>query len=207
MTSCPGCGALFPPQDGPTHRYIGASAACWALFSAATIGSPVDASDLISESRVPDSVVQVPAVSVPASFDALFGDAYGVQHHGDDFTAGHPVRRGPSLEHPWRRQRSHDTSWVGAPACTARTRSLPCTQSAGPWERPDDQASLSRGRCLRSNHPHAVRAFGVQRVDGASSLHRGAVVRAVRGSRFEPNGVVSTLPRPRGTRLYEDIGA
>lgn len=29
---CPGCGALFPPSDGPTHRYIGACAGCWAVF-------------------------------------------------------------------------------------------------------------------------------------------------------------------------------
>jgi CTP:molybdopterin cytidylyltransferase MocA len=31
--SCPGCGALLPPQPGgPTHEYIGASAACWMAF-------------------------------------------------------------------------------------------------------------------------------------------------------------------------------
>lgn len=30
--ACPGCGALLPPSDGPTHAYIGASAGCWALF-------------------------------------------------------------------------------------------------------------------------------------------------------------------------------
>lgn len=29
---CPGCGLLLPPSDGPTHAYIGSSAACWALF-------------------------------------------------------------------------------------------------------------------------------------------------------------------------------
>ena len=30
---CPGCAALFEPMpDGPTHEYIGASAACWAAF-------------------------------------------------------------------------------------------------------------------------------------------------------------------------------
>ena len=26
LLPCPGCGALFPPSDGPTHRYLGASA-------------------------------------------------------------------------------------------------------------------------------------------------------------------------------------
>lgn len=30
--ACPGCSAALPPEDGPTHPYIGASAACWARF-------------------------------------------------------------------------------------------------------------------------------------------------------------------------------
>lgn len=29
---CPGCGLLLPDVTAPTHRYIGASAACWALY-------------------------------------------------------------------------------------------------------------------------------------------------------------------------------
>ena len=29
---CPGCGAVLPAADGPRHAYLGASAACWALF-------------------------------------------------------------------------------------------------------------------------------------------------------------------------------
>jgi hypothetical protein len=29
---CPGCGAMLPPSSGPTHEYIGASPACWAVF-------------------------------------------------------------------------------------------------------------------------------------------------------------------------------
>jgi Family of unknown function (DUF5946) len=29
---CPGCGGFFPPSDGPTHAYIGASAGCWARY-------------------------------------------------------------------------------------------------------------------------------------------------------------------------------
>ena len=32
---CPGCGAMVPTvPDGPTHRYIGASPGCWALYTA-----------------------------------------------------------------------------------------------------------------------------------------------------------------------------
>src|SRR5689334_6930416 len=30
--ACPGCGLVLPELDGPRHRYIGASAACWALY-------------------------------------------------------------------------------------------------------------------------------------------------------------------------------
>lgn len=29
---CPGCGVVLPEYDGPTHPYIGAGAACWALY-------------------------------------------------------------------------------------------------------------------------------------------------------------------------------
>jgi hypothetical protein len=32
-TSCPGCGLYLPPSDGPVHPYVGASPACWALYS------------------------------------------------------------------------------------------------------------------------------------------------------------------------------
>jgi hypothetical protein len=33
-TPCPGCGALFPAQDGPTHRYLESSPGCWAAYGA-----------------------------------------------------------------------------------------------------------------------------------------------------------------------------
>jgi hypothetical protein len=31
-TACPGCGLALPELNGPTHPYLGASAACWALY-------------------------------------------------------------------------------------------------------------------------------------------------------------------------------
>ena len=31
-SACPGCGLELPNPDGPTHAYIGASPACWALY-------------------------------------------------------------------------------------------------------------------------------------------------------------------------------
>jgi hypothetical protein len=32
-SSCPGCGAVLPEAEGPTHEYIGASPACWSIYS------------------------------------------------------------------------------------------------------------------------------------------------------------------------------
>ena len=61
-TPCPDCGALLPESDGPTHRYLGASAACWAIFSALNnAGEPPLA---------------------PGPWNGLLTDAYAVQHPG-----------------------------------------------------------------------------------------------------------------------------
>lgn len=37
---CPGCQALLPQTDGPTHRYIGASPACWEIYTSLLSGEP-----------------------------------------------------------------------------------------------------------------------------------------------------------------------
>jgi hypothetical protein len=58
---CPGCAAQLPLLDGPTHRYIGASPACWALYSALNVGEP-------------------PIASGP--YKGLLVDAYAAQHPG-----------------------------------------------------------------------------------------------------------------------------
>ncbi len=60
-TPCPGCGAQLPPVDGPTHRYIGASPACWAIYSALGVGEPPIA---------------------PTPLGAMLVDAYAAQHPG-----------------------------------------------------------------------------------------------------------------------------
>lgn len=31
-SQCPGCGAVLPELDGPTHPYLGCSPACWGLY-------------------------------------------------------------------------------------------------------------------------------------------------------------------------------
>jgi hypothetical protein len=83
LSPCPGCGALFPPQDGPTHRYLGASAGCWALYWSAVEGD-AHIAELVAQSKIPGNVVPVPARRDAATIDLLWCDAYGVQHHGGD---------------------------------------------------------------------------------------------------------------------------
>jgi hypothetical protein len=61
LEPCPGCQALLAPFDGPTHRYIGASPACWAIFSALGVGAPSVA---------------------PSPLRELLVDAYAAQHPG-----------------------------------------------------------------------------------------------------------------------------
>ena len=74
---------MYPPFDGPTHRYLGASAACWAVFNYSVISGDSDFERLISRSRIPDIVAPIPSANEGA-FDSVFGDAYAVQHHGED---------------------------------------------------------------------------------------------------------------------------
>jgi hypothetical protein len=62
LEPCPGCRAPLPPVDGPTHRYIGASPACWALYTALQSGGD-------------------PPLA-PAPANALLVDAYAAQHPG-----------------------------------------------------------------------------------------------------------------------------
>lgn len=59
---CPGCRADLPRLDGPTHRYIGASPACWRIFS-----------NLLNAGE--------PHIA-PAPMNAFIGDAYATQHPG-----------------------------------------------------------------------------------------------------------------------------
>ncbi len=58
---CPGCAAQLLPNDGPTHRYLGASPACWAIYSALNVGEPWIGS---------------------GPYHGLIVDAYAAQHPG-----------------------------------------------------------------------------------------------------------------------------
>jgi hypothetical protein len=61
LSLCPGCQARLPQSSGPTHRYIGASAACWAIYTALGVGEPPVG---------------------PTPLGALLVDAYAAQHPG-----------------------------------------------------------------------------------------------------------------------------
>jgi len=59
---CPGCGLALPAHPGPTHPYIGASAACWARYG-----------ELLAREYGPLNLREGHRLSV---------DAYAVQHPG-----------------------------------------------------------------------------------------------------------------------------
>jgi len=63
MSICPQCGVELPDYDGPTHRYFGASPACWAAYGK------------VLEREYSD----------PAFFKnhRMTVDAYALQHPGD----------------------------------------------------------------------------------------------------------------------------
>jgi hypothetical protein len=59
---CPGCGVVLAEYDGPTHPYIGASPACWALYG-----------ELLAYEYAELGYPECHRLTV---------DAYGVQHAG-----------------------------------------------------------------------------------------------------------------------------
>jgi hypothetical protein len=63
LERCLGCGGRFPNQDGPTHRYMTSSPACWAAFG-----------HVLAAEYSDPSLMGVHRLSV---------DAYAVQHPGD----------------------------------------------------------------------------------------------------------------------------
>ena len=61
---CPGCQASLEPVEGPTHRYIGASPACWQIYTTLLAGGY--------------------AVTGASMYWDLLVDAYAAQHPGED---------------------------------------------------------------------------------------------------------------------------
>ena len=62
LEACPGCGAVFPRRDGPVHRYMASSPACWAAFG-----------EVLAREYSDPALLATHRLSV---------DAYAVQHPG-----------------------------------------------------------------------------------------------------------------------------
>jgi len=62
LSRCPGCGAEFPDRQGPVHRYMESSPACWAAYG-----------EVLAREYSDQAYFQVHRLSV---------DAYAVQHPG-----------------------------------------------------------------------------------------------------------------------------
>ncbi len=61
--TCPGCGAVLDAEEGPTHRYMTSSAACWRRFG-----------DLLAAEYSIEALMPTHRLSV---------DTYAVQHPGN----------------------------------------------------------------------------------------------------------------------------
>jgi len=109
---CPGCGAVLEPVDGPVHRYLGASSACWTVYSSILGGSPPLPPSPMAASMVDAYCVQHPGVDSPQSRQSVAVHAIALHAalgHGatpgsliaarvDAVEAG---RRG-AVSYPWR---------------------------------------------------------------------------------------------------------
>lgn len=62
LEACPGCGASFPPRDGPVHAYMLSSPACWAAYG-----------EVLAREYSDPALLGIHRLSV---------DAYAVQHPG-----------------------------------------------------------------------------------------------------------------------------
>jgi hypothetical protein len=69
---CPGCEAQLPASDGATHRYVGASPACWAIYAALNnAGEPPLASDPVVGLLIDAYMVQHPGTSSPQAIQSV----------------------------------------------------------------------------------------------------------------------------------------
>jgi len=79
LIPCYGCGALVPNEDGPTHRYIGASPGCWALYGevlARGYGTPGFGDDDLM--IINSYAVQHPGTSSPRSIQSVGAHLIGL---------------------------------------------------------------------------------------------------------------------------------
>lgn len=86
LDTCPGCLAQLPDIGSPTHRYIGASGACWDLFAGLSNGGePPLAPGLLNGLLVDAYAAQHPGVPSDQSIQSVavhLLTLYGVLHKG-----------------------------------------------------------------------------------------------------------------------------
>jgi hypothetical protein len=72
LEACPGCGALLPRSPAPSHRYIGASGACWDIYTSLHLGGqpPMQPAPLL-ELMVDAYAAQHPGVPGPQSIQSV----------------------------------------------------------------------------------------------------------------------------------------
>ena len=93
---CIGCGAIVPRTDGPTHRYLGASPGCWAVYGevlAREYQEPTYA--VVHRMTVDAYAVQHPGTSSPQTIQSVVVHLISLclmlvmqqakRRHGDDF--------------------------------------------------------------------------------------------------------------------------
>lgn len=108
-TPCPDCGAVLPDRDGPTHAYIGGSAACWDVFTKLNAGEP--------------EVALTP-------WSPLLTDAYCAQHRGGDS----PRARQSVAVHALTLQAVLDGGARPSQAVSLRVRCVEVGRRVGGWE-------------------------------------------------------------------------
>ena len=68
---CVGCGALVPQSPGPTHRYIGASPGCWAIYGAVQVRGYEDARFALRQTGVDAYAAQHPGTPSPQAIQSV----------------------------------------------------------------------------------------------------------------------------------------
>ena len=164
-----GCGALFPSYDGPTHRYLGASAACWALFHWHVVLGEADATDLLSRSRVPEPAAEIPAWRRRVARRAVRRCLWRAASRRR-ICAGRPVRRGSSTRPSRDHRGEDDTTGLGIGRALRKRGVFHKLSPPALGSALTIRHLFPGGGVPLSGHAHAIRPVRVRGMDVASSL-------------------------------------
>jgi hypothetical protein len=146
LSACPGCGALLPHGDGPTHRYIGASPACWAVVCALGVGEPPVAPSPLAPLLVDAYAAQHPGVPSDQSIQSVavhLITLYGVLVRGHAPADAIELRTRPLREHTGSKRGRF--RWLAPPALDGTVTVAAVAAGATPEER-----GALVDRCVRS---------------------------------------------------------